>query len=112
MTPPALTIAFLPCPRAFPLVPADRSKYDPRNYAPEMIGGKRLKLTLLSEHPLKEVVSKEFGVSPGWVKWIGPLARIGSLALSGVAVPMIGLEAKEYEYAAKVMKDMGGVGEQ
>ena len=107
----SLAKAQAPCPRAFTLVPADRSKYDPRQFVPEKIGGKKLKLTLLSEHSYKEIVSKEFGVSPGWVKWIGPLARIGSLALSGVAVPMIGLEAKKYEYAAKVMKDMAGVRE-
>ena len=92
-----------PCPRAFTLVPADRPKYDL-----EKIVGAKLKLTLLSEHSLKEVVSKEFGVRSGWMKLIGPLARIGSLALSGMALPMTGLEAQEFEYAAKVMKDMGG----
>ena len=32
-----------PCPRAFTLVPADRSKYDPRNFAPDRIAGKKAK---------------------------------------------------------------------
>jgi hypothetical protein len=96
-----------PCPRAFTLVPADRSWYDPRKFVPEKVGGKKLRLTLLSEHSLKAVVSQDFGVQPGWLKWLGPLARIGSLALSGMALPFTGPEAKEYEFAAKFMKELG-----
>ena len=99
-----------PCPRAFALVPADRARYDPRQFAPDKISGKKLRLTLLSEHSLKPVTSKEFGVPPGWVKYIGPLARIGSLALSGMSLPFTGAEAKELEFAAKSMKELGGAG--
>jgi hypothetical protein len=99
-----------PCPRAFSLVPADRPWYDPRRFAPEKVSGKKLCLTLLSEHSLKPVVSKEFGVLPGWMKWLGPLSRIGSLALTGMALPITGLDGRELEYAAKFMKDLGGAG--
>ena len=98
-----------PCPRAFTLVPADRSWYDPRKFAPEKIAGTKLKLTLLSEHSLNPVKSQEFGIKPGWMKWLGPLSRIGSLALSGVALDFTGEAAREYEYAAKFMKDFGSI---
>ena len=99
------------CPRTFTLVPADRGRYDPRQYMPGKLAGQRLCLTLLSEHSFKPIISKEFGVPPGWVKWIGPLARIGSLALTGTAVPFAGTAAGgEFEFAAKFMGELGGVG--
>jgi Leucine-rich repeat (LRR) protein/GTPase SAR1 family protein len=100
-----------PCPRAFTLVPADRSWYDPRQFVPDKVSGKRLRLTLLSEHSLKPVKSQDFGVSPGWLQWLGPLSRIGAMALSGMALPIAGPEAREFEFAAKFMKDLGGAGD-
>ena len=89
-----------PCPRTFTIVPADRSWYNPLQFVPEKLGGSKLCLTLLSEHSFKPVISKDFGVPPGWLKWLRPLATIGSLALSGTALSFSGLEAKEFELAA------------
>lgn len=76
----------------------------------EKSAGKKLRLTLLSEHSLKPVVSKEFTVPPGWLKWLGPVARMGSMALSGMALPFVGAEAKEFEFASKFMKELGAAG--
>ena len=98
-----------PCPRTFTLVPADRHKYDPRQFLPEKLAGQKLCLTLLSEHSLKPVTSVEFGVKPSWVKWLGPLARIASLALSGMAIEFVGTQASELQFASKFMGEMGGL---
>ena len=91
-----------PCPRSFTLAPADGPWYDPRTYA-KSITGQKLRLTLRSEHSGTPVISKEFTVKPGWVKWFGPLARLTALALSGVALPLTGDAAKELKEAANFM---------
>jgi hypothetical protein len=38
------------CPRAYMIEPVIRSWYDPSHYVPERLGGKKLRLTLLSEY--------------------------------------------------------------
>jgi Leucine-rich repeat (LRR) protein/GTPase SAR1 family protein len=97
-----------PCPRAFTLVPADKSWYDARNFVPEKVGGRKLKITLLSEHSLLAVTSKEFYVPPKWIKWLIPLVRIGSLALGSAALTFTGDVEKELKAAADFMKDFSG----
>lgn len=68
-----------------------------------------MKLTLHSEHSLAEIDSREFTVQPGWIKWIGPVARIGSLLMTGLAIPLTGPLESEIGEATQFMGALGGV---
>ena len=79
-----------PCPRAFSIEPVDRKYFDPRGWFKEEITGQKLRLKLYSEYSLIEVHSVDFEIKPGWIKWLGPIASLTSLALAGAAVPLTG----------------------
>ena len=97
-----------PCPRLFTLTPVNGHWADPRTHMPS-IAGRRLRITLLSEFSAKPVVSEEFTIKPEWVKWLGPVARLTALALSGIAVPLTGDAEKELAEAATFMTNIGGM---
>ncbi len=95
-----------PCPRSFTLWPSDGSYYDPS--AVELIG-KKLRLTLYSEHSGKAVVSKDFTVPGDWVKWLRRVARLTSIAMQTVALPLTGDIEDQLSEATKFMTSIGGL---
>ena len=99
-----------PCPRAFTLAPVKWAWYDPNRYVPGNLTGKKLRLTLHSEHSLKPITSKEFEISPRWVGRLGPVARVASVALTLATLGFAGDFAKEIERTAKFMKELDGLG--
>ena len=90
-------------------MPVDPSWYNPRKFLPDSIIGQELELTLYSEHSLQKVDAKKFTVKPGWVKWIGPVARIGSLLMTGLAIPLTGPLESDIGEATRFMNAVGGV---
>ena len=95
-----------PCPRAFTLWPSDGAYFDPQAVK---LTGKKLRLTLYSEHSGMEVVSKDFKVTGKWVKLFGPVARVTALALTGIALPLTGEIEKDFGESARFMSAVGGL---
>ena len=71
--------------------------------------GKRFRFTLVSELSGKEVASKEFSIRKEWTKWIGPLTRVASLMLTGLAVPLDGEIAQQLSEGAAAMGKLGAL---
>ncbi len=95
----------IPCPRTFLLRPADSAWFT------SWTGfvGKRFHLTLISELSGKEVASKEFSIPEEWTKWLGPVIRIASLALTGLALPLDGDIAAQLSKGAATMDKLGAL---
>jgi hypothetical protein len=71
------------------------------------MGAGQFRLTLVSELSGKEVASEEFSIRKEWTKWIGPLTRVASLALTGLAVPLDGDIAQQLGEGAAAMDKLG-----
>jgi hypothetical protein len=71
--------------------------------------GHRFKITLLSEFSGKPVACTEFTLAKKWVKWIGPVARLASLALTGAAVPLGGDLANQFTESAALLDKLSGL---
>ncbi len=69
--------------------------------------GKRFHLTLVSELSGREVASKEFSIREEWTKWLGPLTRVASVILTGLAVPLDGEIATQLSEGAAAMDKLG-----
>ncbi|MCH8953533.1 MAG: hypothetical protein IID49_15630, partial [Proteobacteria bacterium] len=96
-----------PCPRTFLLRPADRKWHKVTSWAG--IVGERFHLTLVSELSGKEVKSKEFSIRKEWTKWLGPLTRVASMALTGLAVPLGGDLATQLSEGAAALDKLAGL---
>lgn len=94
-----------PCPGTFLLRPADRKLHKITSWASFV--GKRFRLTLVSELSGKEVASKEFSIRKEWTKWLGPLTRVASVILTGLAVPLDGEIATQLSEGAATMDKLG-----
>ena len=92
-----------PCPRTFTLLPVDREKCDPVKFLSKAVLGKKARLTLLSEHSLKPVISVDFTITVKCLKLLGPVARIGSRVLRTFSIPLTGEYAREIVDSARFM---------
>ncbi|MCP4305509.1 MAG: hypothetical protein GY788_11650, partial [bacterium] len=90
-----------PCPRTFILRPADPKWHKITSWS--SFAGKRFHITLVSELSGKQVASKEFTIRKEWTKWMGPLTRVASLILTGLAVPLDGDIAQQLSEGAAAM---------
>ena len=97
----------VPCPRTFILRPADPKLRNITSWASFV--GKRFELTLVSELSGKKVASQEFPVPKEWTKWIRPLTRAASIALTGLAVPLGGDIAEQLNEGAEAMEKLGSL---
>lgn len=97
-----------PCPRAFLLRPADPKWHKITSWS--SFAGKRFRITLVSELSGKPVGDgTEFTVKEEWTKWLGPLTRISSLLLTGLAVPLDGDIATQLSEGAAAMDKLGSL---
>ncbi len=96
-----------PCPRTFLLRPADPTWHKITSWASFV--GKRFHLTLVSELSGIEVASKEFSIREEWTKWLGPLTRVASVILIGLAVPLDGEIAQQLSEGAAAMDKLGAL---
>ena len=95
----------IPCPRTFLLRPADPRWHKITSWASFV--GQRFRLTLVSELSGIEVASEEFSIRKEWTKWIGPLTRVASVMLTGLAVPLDGEIAQQLSEGAAAMDKLG-----
>ncbi|HEX9946210.1 MAG TPA: hypothetical protein VGA98_01590, partial [Allosphingosinicella sp.] len=99
----------IPCPRTFLLEPADKEFLKPTSWA--SILGRRFKLTLVSELSGTKVASAEFVFTREWIKWVKPLTKLASIALTGLAVPVDGAMATEFKESASLLDKMSAMPE-
>lgn len=75
-----------PAPRSVIILPAKASWKDIKSW--EVLGRVRMKAQLRSELSGALVAEKEFTSSPGIFKYIGPVAKLGSLFFTAVPLPL------------------------
>ena len=91
----------MPAPRIFLLEALETRLLRPKSW--DGLIGKRFRLTLLSEFSGKLVAEAEFKLAKKWVKWLGPVTRLASLALTGAAVPLGGDLADQFSESAALL---------
>ncbi len=94
-----------PCPAIFRLEPMSREWKNVSSWSPLI--GQMFRVTLLSEFSGVEIASKEVKLERAWVKWIGPVVKVVSFGLSGLAVPLSGETAATLNDASNVMNSLG-----
>jgi hypothetical protein len=94
-------------PRLFLLESLETSLFRPTSW--NGLVGHRFKITLLSEFSGKPVAGTEFTLAKKWVKWIGPITRIASLALTGAAVPLGGDLANQFTESAALLDKLSSL---
>lgn len=97
----------IPCPRTFMLRPADPRWHKITSWS--RFAGQRFTITLVSELSGKEVCSEEFTIKKEWTRWIAPLTRIASIALTGLAVPLDGEIALQLSEGAAAMDKLASL---
>ena len=55
------------------------------------------------------MISEDFTVSPGWIKYFGPVVRLTVLGLAGIALPLTGDIESELGEARILMSGLAGV---
>ncbi len=55
----------------------------------------------------QSVESKDFTIREEWTQWLGPLTRIASIALTGLALPLDGAIAQQLSEGAAAMSKLG-----
>ena len=96
-----------PAPRLFLLESLEGKLLRPMSW--NGVVGHRFKITLLSEFSGKPVACSEFTLAKSWVKWIGPVTRLASLALTGAAVPLGGDLASQFTESATLLDKLSGL---
>lgn len=91
----------MPAPRLFLLEAMGARLLRPTSWG--SLIGRQFKLTLLSEFSGKPVAATEFSLARTWVKWLGPVTRLTSLALTGAAVPLGGDLAQQFSESAALL---------